>query len=254
MIVSLPLIELVQIATVAMTWLPGVALCLAGLAILIRRGRKGDIGEKKVARILARFGCPRINDAVFETADGSTQIDHLALTHEGILVIETKTWRGELALDGQAESAETWSLVPHKGARAYQEVANPVRQNAHHMRAVRALVGQDAPLCNIVCFADPRMRFAFEKPAAAVTLEELEAFLTSIEASKPVGDSGLKLAWAKLESAARVDAGSRRRHGQRLGAESWRVRALDSLWLFAGGAGALVAAYYFWLSQGFFFS
>lgn len=254
MIVHLPLIELIKIATVAMTWFPGVALCLAGVAILVRRGRKGDIGEKKVRRVLDGFRLPQINDAVFETAGGTTQIDHLALTPEGILVIETKTWKGELALGKDAATTETWSLASHAQQREYEEVRNPVLQNAHHLRVVHALVGQDVPLCNIVCFADPDMRFVSDKPAAAVTLEELEAFLRSIGADRPVTDKALKLAWTKLEEAARRDRRSRHAHAARLGARGFRSRALDALWFFAGGAGAFAAAYYFWQSQGFFFS
>lgn len=121
------------------------------------------------------------------------------------------------------------------------------------MRAVRALVGNDVALCNIVCFAGSKMHFTLEKLVAVVGLKELEAFLASIEAEKPVTDSALKLAWAKLEGAAKKDGTSRRLHAERPGAEGWRGRAPGSLWFFNRGAGALVAAYCFRPIKGYFF-
>ena len=55
--------------------------------------RRGQTGENKVSRILAKLPEDKykvINDLLLKTSHGTTQIDHIVLSEYGIFVIETK--------------------------------------------------------------------------------------------------------------------------------------------------------------------
>lgn len=60
---------------------------------------KGRVGEKKVIGKLGKLfghleGARIFNNITVKTLDGSTQIDHLILSPNGIFVIETKNMSG----------------------------------------------------------------------------------------------------------------------------------------------------------------
>ncbi|MBN2887451.1 MAG: NERD domain-containing protein [Chromatiaceae bacterium] len=195
-----------------MLWFLPLLLSLIGFNALRQRWaiqRRGAQGERLVGQVLNRQ-CPAVlHDVILPTGRGGelTQIDHLALTSKGILVIETKHYRG--AITGAVTAAQ-WEQR-HKGqsARSFQ---NPLRQNYMHLKAVDAL-GLDIPIRGCVVFTH-EAHFPHGVPEGVWTLEALEVDLAEWCAD-PVPVS-LLVAWEALGRQTQQDAGTRRAHRRAL--------------------------------------
>ena len=121
----------------------------------------GKFGEKRVARKLDWLSKEylTLNDILLPTSYGTTQIDHIVVSPYGIFVIETKNYKGWIF---GHENSEEWkqSLLGKKrfwGCSSEQhKLRNPIRQNAAHARAVKAILKEvgDFPIIPIVVFAD----------------------------------------------------------------------------------------------------
>ena len=121
----------------------------------------GKVGEKRVARKLNWLSSEytTINDVLFPTKYGTTQIDHIVVSPYGIFIIETKNYKGWIF--GHQDSEEWkqsllgrktlwgWSSEQHK-------FRNPIRQNLAHFRAVKAILKDigDFTIIPIVVFSD----------------------------------------------------------------------------------------------------
>ena len=107
----------------------------------------GWIGERRVSAKLKRlFPAVRHDLILPDGRGGLTQLDHLALTPAGLLVVETKTYSGIIL--GQANES-TWTQVIGRRRHSFH---NPLRQNYAHVRALEALV-PDIPIEGQVVFA-----------------------------------------------------------------------------------------------------
>lgn len=121
----------------------------------------GKFGEKRVVRKLAWLSKEYItlNDILLPTHYGTTQIDHIVVSPYGIFVIETKNYKGWIF---GHENSEEWkqSLLGKKRfwgwSSEQHKLRNPIRQNAAHVRAVKAILKEigDFPIIPIVVFAD----------------------------------------------------------------------------------------------------
>jgi hypothetical protein len=77
---------------------------------------RGAAGEAKVGRVLGSLFDQVLNDVIVPDGRGGlTQIDHVALTAEGLLVIETKNYSG--AIFGREGEAQ-WTQ--RLGGRSYR--------------------------------------------------------------------------------------------------------------------------------------
>ena len=121
----------------------------------------GKFGEKRVARKLDWLSKEylTLNDILLPTSYGTTQIDHIVVSPYGIFVIETKNYKGWIF---GHENSEEWkqSLLGKKRfwgwSSEQHKLRNPIRQNAAHARAVKAILKEvgDFPIIPIVVFAD----------------------------------------------------------------------------------------------------
>lgn len=121
---------------------------------------KGKIGEKKIHRILSKL--PKeyhlMEDVVFKTNKGTTQIDHLVVSKYGIFAIETKNYRGKIYGD---DAREQWTQIITTDVnfrrnwwKTYTYVTknnfyNPVKQSLAHVYAIKNCLS-DWPLVKIV--------------------------------------------------------------------------------------------------------
>ncbi len=145
-------------------WLLPVAVLVALLAW--RRRRRGSVGEAAVSRRLRRCCAEVANDMVLRDGRGGlTQIDHLALTPDGLLVVETKNYGG--LIFGQVHD-RTWTQCIGRQRNKFQ---NPLRQNYGHIKAVQALV-PGVPVLGLVVFMD-RAQFPKGIPEGVTTLRTL---------------------------------------------------------------------------------
>ncbi len=148
--------------------------------------RKGRIGEKIVARALAKHLDPTVyktvNDVIIpDQSGGTTQIDHVVFSMLGIFVVETKNMRGWIYGD---EKSPQWTQVIYRYRHQFQ---NPFRQNYKHIKCLAGLLGIDDSLLNhaIVFIGDCRINNDLTIPPSLVKNgQELAAYIETFK--KPV--------------------------------------------------------------------
>ena len=98
---------------------------------------KGKMGEFNVSVVLATLPKDEyqvINDIIIPSKYGTTQIDHVVVSIYGIIVIETKNYKG-LIYGG--EDAETWTK--NMWGNKYS-LRNPLKQNYGHVKSLQAIL------------------------------------------------------------------------------------------------------------------
>ena len=122
---------------------------------------KGAAGEDAVAATPAEKGGPRVRGLLSRTLSpptpgGTAEIDLLYLTRKGIFVIESKNYTGWIC--GREDQPE-WTVSVYAGRdwlgrmkTGRHLLYNPIWQNAGHVRALAALVGEQTPLWPVVVF------------------------------------------------------------------------------------------------------
>ena len=112
---------------------------------------KGKRGEKLVSSILSQLPDEYtvLNDLVFRTEKGTTQIDHIVVSKYGIFAIETKNYRGEIYGD---DKRQKWTQMivtdvtyAKKMWKTYTYVTknhfyNPVKQSLGHTFRIKELL------------------------------------------------------------------------------------------------------------------
>lgn len=113
--------------------------------------QKGKRGEMRVSAILSQLSDEYtiLNDLVFRTEKGTTQIDHLVVSKYGIFTIETKNYRGEIYGD---DNRKEWTQLivtevtyAKKWWKTYTYVTknrfyNPVKQSVGHAFKIKELL------------------------------------------------------------------------------------------------------------------
>ena len=113
-----------------------VILFLFGLILLMIFSKriKGFVGEKTISSILLLLDKKEykvINNIVLKSGNITTQIDHLIISDFGILVIETKNFKGWIF---GGENSEYWQQVIFKSKIKFY---NPIRQNQNHINILK---------------------------------------------------------------------------------------------------------------------
>ena len=99
---------------------------------------KGWTGELKTKFINGLFfdkQYRRFNNVIIQTANGSTQIDHVIVSKYGLFVIETKDKTGWIFGDPKQDE---WTQVIYKKKFQFQ---NPLRQNYRHTKSLSEFLG-----------------------------------------------------------------------------------------------------------------
>ena len=113
--------------------------------------QKGKRGEMRVSYVLSQL--PEeytvLNDLVFRTNKGTTQIDHIVVSQYGIFTIETKNYRGEIYGD---DKRNEWTQIivtdvtyAKKWWKTYTYVTknhfyNPVKQSLGHVYRIKEVL------------------------------------------------------------------------------------------------------------------
>jgi hypothetical protein len=156
---------------------------VVGLMVLIsfrwgfRRGQRKKFkeeneGEAAVRRSLSNY-CKTstahvLNNVTLKYEDGTTQIDHILITQNGIVVIETKHYTGWIFAN---EQQKQWTQVVFKVKNRFQ---NPILQNAKHVNAVRRSLDfiPKEQIQSLVVFTGDA-EFKTEVPSGVIKLHEL---------------------------------------------------------------------------------
>ncbi len=107
---------------------------------------KGALGEYKVSIKLRHLKDREyivLNDILLKNGNSTTQIDHIVICKSGVIVIETKYYKGWI--HGH-QNSEYWrqTIFKHKN-----KLRNPIKQNWVHVYAIKKLLSKN---CHIKYF------------------------------------------------------------------------------------------------------
>lgn len=186
--------------------LPAVLL----VRLLRSRRYKGWLGERRVRLALRRqFGgtdCQSFSNLLLPTKDGSTQLDHVLITPQGVFVIETKNMQGLISGGRQDRH---WTQEIGGQMRSFQ---NPLHQNYKHTKTLHELLGiPEQQIFSLVVFVG-RSSFSEAMPDNVVDLDGLIPFIQARK--KRQFSAAQAAALAKAVEAVRLQNNfrNRRRH------------------------------------------
>jgi hypothetical protein len=199
------------LAAVVETLAPLAAILLLALFSIrllsrLQGSRAGLEGEARVSRVLRRHFEHVADDVILPDGRGGlTQIDHLALTPVGVLVIETKNYGGRIYAQ---KDDRTWTQVMGRRRHRFQ---NPLRQNYAHTKAVGA-IAPTLPVRPQVVFMD-RARFPKSMPEGVLHLSEFRRAAAAMRGDIPAAHLA---AWRHLIAQTRTDQEARDTHLKQL--------------------------------------
>jgi hypothetical protein len=155
-------------------------------------------GEALVARtILGKFSGSDyhlMNNVTVRMEDGTTQIDHVLITRFGVIVIETKDYRGWIFGNARDPS---WTQVIFRRKFRFQ---NPIRQNFRHVRAVQNLLDflpADAVVSAVVFTGEAEFRTPI--PPGVFCLESFCEYLSNLD-TQLLSQNRLEFCVGRLEA------------------------------------------------------
>lgn len=118
-----------------------VFLVAFAIGFSVRKSRSVAIenqGEAAVRRLLTQKFIGNsyhlLNNITLPFGDGTTQIDHILVSKNGVFVIESKHYSGWIIADF---SSPTWTQIKFKQKYNFQ---NPLHQNYKHIKVVQQLL------------------------------------------------------------------------------------------------------------------
>ena len=154
---------------------------------------RGKRGENRVRRIIGKTqeGLRYVfNDYKIVDEGMSCQIDHILINQNGVFVIETKNYSGNIY--GTDEQRE-WTQVLAYG-KVKNKIYNPVKQNNTHLYRIRKILPKEFPLVSIVVFVQNNTQHINSK--VAIPLYSLYDHIEK--------NGGITLSSEKIEEAAKL--------------------------------------------------
>ena len=154
---------------------------------------RGKRGENRVRRIIGKTqeGLRYVfNDYKIVDEGMSCQIDHILINQNGVFVIETKNYSGNIY--GTDEQRE-WTQVLAYG-KIKNKIYNPVKQNNTHVYRIRKILPKEFPLVSIVVFVQNNTQHINSK--VAIPLYSLYDYIGK--------NRGITLSPEKIEEAAKL--------------------------------------------------
>ncbi|MBN2738712.1 MAG: NERD domain-containing protein [Spirochaetales bacterium] len=143
-----------------------------------QRKKHENRGESKVRCMLIKtFGSNEyhlFNNVTLPFKDGTTQIDHILVSRNGIFVIEVKHYSGWIFGDSKSPK---WTQVIYRVKNRFQ---NPLYQNAKHLHAIRDLLDflPSENIHSIVVFTGSA-EFKTPMPDNVLYIEQLVRYIRS---------------------------------------------------------------------------
>lgn len=136
---------------------------------------KGDYGELRLSSVLKSLpnGYHVIDNIMLRTKKGTTQIDHILVSNAGILVIETKNYKGRIYGDIRGR---VWTQTLYNGA--HNKFYSPVKQNEGHIRnLIRSIRVPSGIVGGVIVFTDETADLRFVKCEFCHTPETLYSYI-----------------------------------------------------------------------------
>lgn len=167
-----------------------ILLIIISLILYVLRPKgKGIIGERKVRRVLNKLPKEYIvlNDIMFRTETGTTQLDHIVLSPKGIFIIETKNYSGYIYGD---ENSQYWTQVLYK---TKNKLYNPILQNYGHVTAMKHLINKrDVKYHPIVVFGKGCKLNKIYAKTPVIYINKLKKVILNTESNCYINSSNLK--------------------------------------------------------------
>ncbi len=173
----------------------------------VKAGITGQKGETEVARQLALLGAPALHDVILADSRGLTQLDHLVLGPDAILVLETKTYAGFIV---GGPHSEQWTQHLAQGT-ARTNFQNPIRQNHRHRMATLEIVANSDVLVRGYVVSAGKARFCDALVGIVVDLPNLSSILIPDD-RRQADQAALREAWERLRAAAQAGEARRAEH------------------------------------------
>ncbi|HKK14683.1 MAG TPA: nuclease-related domain-containing protein [Gammaproteobacteria bacterium] len=201
-------------------WAPPVLL-VAAAGLLLAPLIGPWLGAWRIRRTVRRMASAVMQDVVLpDGVEGTVWIDFLALTPEGIQVLQLKRYPG-LIFGGR--TIEHWTQVVNRRSHPFP---NPLQSLHTDVLAVQSLLSPEVPVQGRVLFT-PESRFPRGRPDGVALLQELTA--RPRKAKTP--PASLQQAWDALQGAAQPAASAREVRKTLPGAEGRTTRLLPALLL-----------------------
>ena len=161
-------------------WILGIFTVIALLIFAVIRQEmrpviSGKMGENKVGWILRKEGLRVFNNVIFMIDGRTVQIDHIAISKNGVFVIETKNHHG--VIFGDSYKKEWYQNTPSGGRYRFY---NPVWQNYGHVKTVETLLGLDEKtIRSVVVFASDPLMVLKTADMPVITAREFPSWLQS---------------------------------------------------------------------------
>ncbi len=176
---------------------------IAIIVIIITIGSsqtQGEIGERRVKNILSHLGDDYIviNDIILQSPDGYTsQIDHLVISEYGIIVIETKNYKGWIFGN---EKSEKWKQVLYDEKYFFR---NPIKQNWSHIYALKSILTDFANIKYhpIVVFSGSADLMNINSSVPVIYAGALTTLINYYSSEKCLSNDEVQQIKAKIESA-----------------------------------------------------
>lgn len=142
---------------------------------------KGNIGEIRIARILAKLSQDKyrvINDLMLRTSKGTVQFDHLVISRQGIFVIETKNYQGSIT---GGEYDDTWVANYHRQIYRFK---NPIKQNYGHVKALEEYLQRPSDIFIPVVFFLSPTDLNLKVTTPVITQKNLSKWIASFNGVK----------------------------------------------------------------------
>lgn len=159
--------------------------------------KRGEEGENKVASLLdsdSSFHRLINNLVLLGNNNVSHQIDHILINENGVFVIETKNYYGEI--NGKEEDSFWTRSYFVKGKRKTIKFHNPLKQNMSHIRSIVRLIGRDYPIYCFVVF--PQNNVDGLDIFNVCNLDSLLKRLKLIKNDKPLSKENIEKAYETL--------------------------------------------------------
>jgi len=139
---------------------------------------KGDKGEKAVAKVLKKLDGKALNGICLPLYKTVTEIDHIFICKNGVVVIETKNLAGEIV--GNVREKD-WI---HNIGRKTHNFYNPLFQNKTHCDNIshhlKKLGFNGVPMYSVVVFVDKNIRFKIFGFGNILRISALSAYINSL--------------------------------------------------------------------------
>ena len=150
--------------------------------------RIGDRGETRIANALKTEWESQyiLSNIILQNGDSTSQIDHIAVTQQGVFVIEVKNFHANKVTCPLKDKYWYYMAYDGKTLKKYT-FYNPLWQNATHTNLIKDILSDSVPIYSVVTFAlnNPLEFIGGTKPKNVLSIYELIPYIKAFPECLP---------------------------------------------------------------------